>query len=152
MKKRYKTCLRQNCSKKFLVSLSSPQKYCSRSCASIVNNLRRSPGPPIPKNKLINLYKSGLSVVEIADKTNTSERKINYWLKKLQVPKRSISEAMYLKYNPNGDPFKIKKRLTIDETKLLGMGLGLFNPINFINLPLLLHEEKELIEENASTG
>lgn len=33
---------------------------------------------------------------------------------------------MYQKYNPNGDPFKIKEARTLKDTKLLGLGLGLY--------------------------
>lgn len=78
------------------------------------------------QKQLINLYKKGLSSLEISKKIGFSESKINYWLKKLKIAKRSISEAIYLKNNPNGDPFKIKKSLTPQEYKLLGMGLGLY--------------------------
>jgi len=75
---------------------------------------------------LIELYRHGLSSKEISDKIGFSENKINYWLGKLKISKRSISEAIYLKNNPNGDPFKIKTNLNPQEYKLLGMGLGLY--------------------------
>ena len=66
------------------------------------------------------------SVSEIAFLLHCSECKVNYWMKKYGIPKRSISEAMYLKNNPDGDPFKIKNKLNKDESKLCGLGLGLY--------------------------
>lgn len=42
------------------------------------------------------------------------------------IPRRSISEAIYQKHNPYGDPFKVKAIKTRDEAKLLGLGLGLY--------------------------
>ena len=57
---------------------------------------------------------------------NCSEHKINYWLAKYNIAKRSISEAIYQKNNPNGDPFKISPTNTIKDSKLLGLGLGLY--------------------------
>jgi len=78
------------------------------------------------KKQLIKFYRHGFSSKEIAEKLGFSENKINYWLKKLKISQRSISEAIYLKHNPNGDPFKIKTNLTPQEFKLLGIGLGLY--------------------------
>lgn len=127
LRKRVKrSCVRKGCGKTFFVTPSDPKKYCSQSCAAIVNNLRRSQGPPVFKSRLATLYQNGLSANEIAGKLGTSSNKVTYWLRKFQIPKRSLSEAIYLKYNPNGDPFKIKKNLTAEETKLLGFGLGLY--------------------------
>lgn len=63
---------------------------------------------------------------EISKILNCSQHKINYWLVKYNIPKRSISDAIYQKCNPNGDPFKIKKAKTLKDAKLLGLGLGLY--------------------------
>jgi len=127
LRKRVKrTCAREECSKAFIVTPSEAKKYCSQSCAAKVNNLRRSPGSPISKNRLGILYQNGLSAYEIAGKLKVSPNKITYWLRKYKVPKRSLSEAIYLKHNPNGDPFEIKRNLTTEEAKLLGFGLGLY--------------------------
>jgi len=68
----------------------------------------------------------GKSSFEIAKVFNCSEHKINYWLLKYSIPKRSISEAIYNKNNPDGDPFKIKPIRTQNDAKLLGLGLGLY--------------------------
>lgn len=70
--------------------------------------------------------KNKKSVFEIAKLLNCSENKVNYWIKKYGIQKRSISDAIYIKNNPKGDPFKIKTKLTKEETKLMGLGLGLY--------------------------
>lgn len=75
------------------------------------------------KELYINDKKSASCIAKIF---NCSERKIDYWLKKYNIPKRTISEAVYIKCNPNGDPFDIKKNLTVNEQKLYGIGLGIF--------------------------
>jgi hypothetical protein len=66
------------------------------------------------------------SVPEIAKIYKCSENKINYWLKRYRVNKRSISDAIYLKYNPNGDPFKVVFPRDIREAQLFGLGLGIY--------------------------
>lgn len=121
-----RVCVRKGCVKSFLVKPVDPKKYCSQSCAAKVNNLKRSPGSPVSNIRLAKLYKSGFSMGEIAEKLDVSVHKVDYWLRKFKTPKRSLSEAIYLKHNPNGDPFKIKTSLTIEEAKLLGLGLGLY--------------------------
>ena len=83
---------------------------------------------PLQRTKLQRLYiKEKLPSVKIAKVFNCSERTVNYWLARYGIKKRSISEAMYLRYNPNGDPFKvIHKPRTVKEATLYGLGLGLF--------------------------
>ncbi len=66
------------------------------------------------------------SVAQIAALLNCSQNKINYWLKKFEIPKRTISEAMYEYKNPFGDPFKTLKPKTLEEGILFGMGLALY--------------------------
>lgn len=66
------------------------------------------------------------SVREIAKKLRCSEGKINYWLAKYAIQKRSISEAIYTKHNPNGDPFSLKIQRTQKDAFLFGLGLGLY--------------------------
>ncbi len=119
-------CARDECDISFLSVPSDPKKYCSRSCAIKVNNTQRKRNLKLDKKQLTELYRHGLSSKEIAKKLGISINKINYWLKQFKIPKRSISEAVYLKYNPNGDPFQIKKNLTLEEVELLGLGLGLY--------------------------
>lgn len=67
-----------------------------------------------------------LSVKEISLLKKCSTNKINYWIGKFQIPIRSRSEALYAKYNPNGDPFNLKKIKSNDAYLLLGLGLGLW--------------------------
>jgi hypothetical protein len=79
------------------------------------------------KNILKNLYLvKKLSSSEIAKKICCSENKINYWLSIYKIQKRTISEAVYQKNNPKGDPFKFKSPKTLKDMFLFGLGLGLF--------------------------
>jgi len=80
----------------------------------------------LPKEKLKKLYKSGLSMMEISDRTGWSYHQVTYWMDKYNIPRRSRSEATYVKRNPNGDPFKIKNKLNKNEILLKGLGLGLY--------------------------
>ena len=81
----------------------------------------------VSKNSLENLYlKSKKSSAEISSIFKCSENKVNYWLAKYGIKKRSISEAVYLKNNPRGDPFKIKKPKNMQEAELRGLGFGLY--------------------------
>ena len=63
---------------------------------------------------------------EIALSLGCSGNKIKYWMVEHGIERRSISEAVYQKANPDGDPFCIKKCLTLAERELLGLGLGLY--------------------------
>lgn len=66
------------------------------------------------------------SVHDISKTSNCSEGKINYWLQKYCIPKRSISEAVYAMNNPSGDPFSFYIPQTKNEMFLFGLGLGLY--------------------------
>lgn len=66
------------------------------------------------------------SVSEISKILNCSEHKINYWLTKYKIPKRTISEAIYIKHNPKGDPFRFTPPENLEESKLFGLGLGIY--------------------------
>ncbi len=79
------------------------------------------------KDILLNYYiRDNKSVSEIAAILNRSETGINYWIKKYQIKKRTISEAIYLKNNPNGDPFDIRIPDDLYLAELRGFGLGLY--------------------------
>lgn len=81
----------------------------------------------INKEALVNKYLvQGKSVSKISKETGCSQGQINYWLLKYNIPKRTIASALYLKHNPNGDPFIFKKPQTNKEWFLYGLGLGLF--------------------------
>ncbi len=79
------------------------------------------------KEKLIELYVlKKKSAAEIAKSFSCSVNKVNYWLSKYKIPKRSISDAVYAKWNPSGDPFSVKKINTTKLAFLYGVGLGLY--------------------------
>lgn len=79
------------------------------------------------KLELADLYiEKGYSVSAIAKHLNCSEGKVNYWVRKYNIPKRNLSDAMYKKHNPNGDPFKFSYPNTLEGIKLLGIGMGLY--------------------------
>ncbi|MFH1864227.1 MAG: hypothetical protein ABIJ85_05010 [bacterium] len=80
----------------------------------------------IIKKQLINLYVSGKSMAEIATFLNCSIHKIEYWMEKYGIKRRSRSEATYIKRNPDGDPFKIKTKLSKDDKFLFGLGIGIY--------------------------
>jgi len=80
----------------------------------------------ITKEQLEKLYNKGFSMMEIAKKTGYSNSGVKYWMDKYGIPRRSRSEATYVKRNPNGDPFKIKQNLNKKEILLKGLGLGLY--------------------------
>lgn len=81
----------------------------------------------IEKQALINLYQNDKkSVSTIAKIWGCSEGKINYWLKKFSIQKRSISDAVYIQNNPQGDPFNVQKPKVNEEWFLYGLGLGLY--------------------------
>jgi len=81
----------------------------------------------ITRESLVLLYcKKGLSVPAIASRLHCSEHKVNYWLSKFNITKRSISDALYKKWNPHGDPFSVRRPKTVEEGILYGLGVGLY--------------------------
>lgn len=66
------------------------------------------------------------SAANIAKIIGCSEHKVNYWLEKYVIPKRSISEAIYVKNNPLGDPFNFIRPKNAAEAQLFGLGIGLY--------------------------
>lgn len=62
----------------------------------------------------------------IANEIGCSENKVNFWLKRYKIQKRSISEAVYLKSNPTGDPFAFNQPQNIASSLLFGLGIGLY--------------------------
>jgi len=67
-----------------------------------------------------------LSSSEIAKKLKCSASGVNYWLLRYSIPKRNISDAIYYKRNPKGDPFSAKLPQTTQEGFLHGLGIGLY--------------------------
>lgn len=81
----------------------------------------------IDESFLQDLYmREKMSVQQIADRMGCSQNKVTYWLQKYHIPKRSISDAMYIRLNPQGDPFSFQSPQTKSEWFLYGLGLGLF--------------------------
>ena len=81
----------------------------------------------ILKKKLERLYlKKKRSMQEIADELSCSLHKIKYWMEKYKIKIRSRSDAIYIKRNPKGDPFKFRRPKTFKEFELFGLGLGLY--------------------------
>ncbi len=81
----------------------------------------------ISKKKLEYLYLTrGKSMKEIAQIQACSVNGVQYWIKKYNIKTRSISDAVYLKNNPNGDPFHLRQPESLEEATLFGMGVGLY--------------------------
>ncbi len=79
------------------------------------------------KSLLVQLYvNEKKSVFEIARRERCSQGKINYWLSKYRIAKRSISEAIYTRHNPLGDPFDVKPVNDEKTAFLFGLGIGLY--------------------------
>ena len=79
------------------------------------------------ESELRTLYlKKGRSVKDIAKLFGCSAHKVKYWMEGYHIPTRSISEAIYLKNNPDGDPFKFVPPKNIVDAKLFGLGIGLY--------------------------
>ena len=125
-KQEKRQCVNPECGRWFEAQLADTKKFCSRKCAAQVNSPKRSNMSFQTKEKIVNLYRRGLSMQEIADKMGWSLHKVSYWMDKCNISRRSPSEATYLKRNPNGDPFKIKNKLNKNEILLKGLGLGLY--------------------------
>ena len=125
-KQEKRQCANSECGKWFEAKPADTKKFCSRKCAARVNNPKRNDMSFQTKEKIVNLYQRGLSMQEIADKMGWSLHKVSYWLNKCNVPRRLPSEAAYVKWNPNGDPFKIENKLNKNEILLKGLGLGLY--------------------------
>src|SRR5665213_633896 len=81
----------------------------------------------LQRQQLESLYlDDGLSMMEISNLLNCSNHKVVYWMDLYKIKRRSISDAVYQKNHPDGDPFDIKPIKTKKDIKLLGMGVGLY--------------------------
>jgi hypothetical protein len=89
--------------------------------------LKRNSASPLDGDVLRRLYlEEKLSAKQIADRLGIPEHKVVYWLTRHKIPKRSLSEAAYLRINLGVDPFDIKTDLNLDEEKLKAVGLILW--------------------------
>lgn len=81
----------------------------------------------ITKSTLQHLYSAKqMSMNEISHFLNCSIHTVVYWMKFYNISRRSRSDAAYIKANPNGNPFMIKKNLTQTEIFLFGLGIGIY--------------------------
>lgn len=81
----------------------------------------------IAENILIDLYSTQkLSVQQTATVLGCSANQVTYWMDKYRMKRRTISEAIYQKHNPNGDPFTVMPIRTRKDAELFGMGIGLY--------------------------
>src|SRR3989338_8794653 len=81
----------------------------------------------LTQKRLTELYKKQRkSMQDIAHFMGCSLHKVAYWMDRYKIPRRSISDASYLKHNPNGDPFRFRPPRTLSEQLLFGLGLGLY--------------------------
>ncbi len=80
----------------------------------------------LTKEKLENIYEKGLSIKEISGIYKIPYSTVRYWMHKYKIPRRSWSEATYVKRNPEGDPFQIKKKLSKKEFELKALGIGIY--------------------------
>lgn len=79
------------------------------------------------KESLYNLYiAKKQSAARIAKQFKCSQNKVNYWLAKYCIEKRTISDAIYQLRNPRGDPFLLQTPHTVQEGILYGLGIGLY--------------------------
>lgn len=66
------------------------------------------------------------SMQDIAEVLECSLHQVQYWLRKHKIQTRNRSEALYIKNNPDGDPFAVKQSFDKQDLVLLGLGLGLW--------------------------
>src|ERR1041385_8354584 len=78
------------------------------------------------KSVLESKYLSGSSMNEIAKELGCSVNRVKYWMDKHSIVRRNISDAIYAKHNPSGDPFDIKTVSSVEEALTMGVGIGLF--------------------------
>lgn len=96
-------------------------RFCSNDCK------QASTGQAIPKAELMRLYYAEQrSMQEIADLFGCSANKIVYWMNYYGLERRQISDAVYAKWNPDGDPFCIHEPQTLEEHQLFALAIGLY--------------------------
>jgi hypothetical protein len=71
-------------------------------------------------------FNKKLSMKEISEHLQCSQNKVSYWMKCHNVTRRTIAEGVYIKKNPNGDPFSFSKPEIEKNSFLFGLGIGLY--------------------------
>src|SRR3989344_2635271 len=97
----------------------------------------------IVQKDIVQLYKNGLSMMQIAQKLHLSISVARYWLDKKKIKRRSISEAITNLYITkfHKQPFRLKKNLSKNDQELKIAGIMLYwgegsktgNAIKFTN-------------------
>ena len=64
--------------------------------------------------------------MEVAERLEDTHATIYYWLKKYGIKRRSWQDSSYIKQNPEGDPFKLKRTLNNKEKGLFKCALMLY--------------------------
>jgi len=67
-----------------------------------------------------------MSVKDIALLLNCSTGRVDYWLAKYHIEKRSLSDAAFAKKHGATDGFAIKTNLTLADAYLFGQGVGIY--------------------------
>ncbi|MDP7477072.1 MAG: hypothetical protein QF442_01345 [Candidatus Peribacteraceae bacterium] len=81
----------------------------------------------ITKKLLERLYvREGKSMKVIAMELQCSVHKVQYWMDKHKIARRSIADAIYQWHNPDGDPFVFTPPKSADDYQLYGLGIGLY--------------------------
>ena len=81
----------------------------------------------IEKATLEKLYiDDRLSMMQISKQLACSPHKVEYWMTRFNIKRRTISDAIYDLNNPDGDPFNMKEITTQEDAILLGIGIGLY--------------------------
>lgn len=81
----------------------------------------------ITENQLEELYiDQKLSMFQISKRLGCSVNRIVYWMNKYKIKRRTISDAVYVRSNPMGDPFTFNKPESNRDYMLMGIGLGLY--------------------------
>jgi hypothetical protein len=62
----------------------------------------------------------------IGRELGVSTDKVRWWINKYNISIRSKSEQSYLQHDPNGDKHLIKENLTVEDSFLFGLGLGIY--------------------------
>lgn len=81
----------------------------------------------LSKDLLVNYYLvEKKSSRQISTIFRCSEHKVNYWIHKHGIKKRSIADSIYIKCNPSGNPFSVNQSFQMNQNFIYGLGLGLF--------------------------
>ena len=93
---------------------------------SIVYNRRMPSIPQKEWGRAISLYESGLAMREVSEYFNVSIDTVTYILRKMNVPRRSFTEANQIKFAQKPLSFKLREPLSTREEKIKIAGVLLY--------------------------